>query len=91
MINWLQTKRGVTNLSLSYSIHKDTIPLTMDNSELIIYNVIFTTIILKDYIRKVANILIPIVVDTDTFEWGGINITQIKGRESWINLVSHYN
>ena len=61
----------------------------MDNSELIIYNVIFTTFILKDYIRKVANILIPIVVDTDTFEWGGIKITQIKGIELCINLVGH--
>ena len=29
--NWLQTKRVVTNLPLSYVISKDTNPLTMDH------------------------------------------------------------
>ena len=27
--NWLQTKRGVINIPLSYAIRKDTTPLTM--------------------------------------------------------------
>ena len=75
MRNWLQTKIEVTNLHLSYVIHKDTNPITMDHSKLIIYNVSLNTPILKDYRRKVANILIPLVMDTDDFEWGGINLT----------------
>ena len=80
MRNWLQTKRGVTNLPISYVINKDTNPLTMDHSEWIIYNVSLNTEILKDDSRKVANIIITLVMDTDAFEWGGINLTQIKER-----------
>ena len=80
MRNWLQTKIEVTNLPLSYVIHKDTNPITMDHSELIIYNFSLTTVILKYNRRKVANILIPLVMDTDDFEWGGIKPTQRKGR-----------
>ena len=91
MRNWLPTKRGVTNLSISYVIHKDNNPLTMHNSKLIIYNVSLTTAILKDDSRKVANILIPLVMDTDPYEWGGIKLTQSKGREVWLDLVSNYN
>ena len=81
--NWLQTKRGVTNPPLSYVIHKDTNPLTMDHSELIIYNVSLTTVILKDDSRKVSNILILLVIDAYAFEWGGIKLAQSKGREVW--------
>ena len=66
--------------SLYPVIHKDTNPLTMDHSELIIYNASLNTSILKDDSRKVANIIIPLVMDTDAFEWGGIKITQIKER-----------
>ena len=87
--NFLQTKIGVTNLPISYAINKDTNPLTMDNSELIIYNVSLNTEILKDEIRKVANILIHLSMNTDAFEWNGINITQSKRREVCLDLVSH--
>ena len=87
--NFLQTKIGVTNLPISYAINKDTNPLTMDNSELIIYNVSLNTEILKDEIRKVANILIHLAMNTDAFEWNGINITQSKRREVCLDLVSH--
>ena len=34
--NWLKTKRVVTNLPISYVIFKDTTPITMDHSDLII-------------------------------------------------------
>ena len=91
LINWLQTKIGFTNLPLFYDIHKDTTPLTMYHSELIIYNSSLTTSILKYDSRKVANILIPLFMDTDAFEWVGIKLTQHKGREVWLDLVSHYN
>ena len=33
----------------------------------------------------------PPVLDTDTFEWGCRKITQSKGREACIDLMSHYN
>ena len=79
--NWIKTKGGVTNPPLSYVICESTNPLTMDHSELIIYNVSLTTFILKDDIRKVANIRIPLVVDTYAFEWRSIKLAQSKGRE----------
>ena len=34
--NWIQTKRKFTKLPLPHFIQKDTTPLTMDNSELIV-------------------------------------------------------
>ena len=91
MRNWLPTKRGVTNLSISYVIHKDNNPLTMHNSKLIIYNVSLTTDISKADRSKVANLQTPLVLDTDAFEYGGIKLTHIKRREVWLELVSHYN
>ena len=91
VINWLQAKRGFTNLPLSYVIRKDNNPLTMYQSELIIYNDSLTTAVLKSDIRKVANILTHIVLDNDAFEWGGRKFTQSKGREGWLDLMSHYN
>ena len=90
-INRLKTKIKVTNLPISYVIHKYTTPLTMDHSGLIIYNASFNTGIFKAEIRKVANILTHIVLDTDAFEWGGRKFTQSKGRERWLYLVSNYN
>ena len=71
VINWLQAKIGFTNLPLSYVISKDTNPLTMDHSELIIYNDSLTTAVLKSDKRKVANMLTRIVLDNDAFIWGG--------------------
>ena len=79
MRNWLPTKRGVTNLSISYVIHKDNNPLTMHNSKLIIYNVSLTTDISKADRSKVANLQTPLVLDTDAFEWGGRKFNQNKG------------
>ena len=57
MSNWLQTKRGVTNLLLSYVIHKDTTPLTKDKYKFIVYNISLTTAVFKADIRKVANMM----------------------------------
>ena len=91
MRKFLQTERGVTNLPLSYVIFKDTTPLTMDRSELIIYNASLNTSVLKADTRKATNLLKHLVLDTDAFEWGGGNFTQSKGREAWLDLVSHYN
>ena len=87
--NWIHTKILVSSLSLPYVIHKDTTPLTMDHYELIIYNYSLTTAIFKAGRRKVANILTPLVLDTDSFEWGGRNFTKSNGREGLLNLVSH--
>ena len=53
VINWIQTKRGVTNLPLSYVINKDNTTLKIDHSKLIIYNDRFTTVVLTADIRKV--------------------------------------
>ena len=50
----------------------------MHHSKLIIYDESLNTAIFKADSRKVANILRPIVLDTDAFEWGGINLTQNK-------------
>ena len=52
----------------------------MGTSELIIYNATLNTAVFKAGIRKVANILTPIVLDTDDFEWGVRNSTQRNGR-----------
>ena len=57
MSNWLQTKIGVTNLLLSYVIHKDTTPLTKDKYKFIVYNISLTTAVFKADIRKVANMM----------------------------------
>ena len=78
--NWLYNKIVVTNLPLSYLICKDTTPPTMDHSELIIYNAILTTSIFINNSSKVENILRPLVLNTDAFEWGGRKFTQVKGR-----------
>ena len=51
--NYTQTKIGVTNLSLPYVIYKDTTPLRMNFSELIIYNASFTTSVFRSDSRKV--------------------------------------
>ena len=51
MSNLLHTKRGVTNLPLSYVIHKANTTPNMDHLELIIYNVSLTNAGLK-YDRK---------------------------------------
>ena len=51
----------------------------MDHCELILYNASLTTDILKNDIRKVANILTPLVMNTDAFEWCGRNFTWING------------
>ena len=91
MSNWLNTKILVTKLPLFYVIRKDTTPLTMDHSKLIIYNVSLTTAALKYGSRKVANLLTPLVLDTDSFECGDIKFTHTKGREVWLDFVSHYN
>ena len=63
----------------------------MHHSKLIIYDESLNTAIFKADSRKVANILRPIVLDTDAFEWGGINLTQNKVIKVWLDLVSHYN
>ena len=89
MRNWIQTKGGVTNLPISYVIHKDIPPLTMDHSKLIIYNKHLTSAVLKSDSRKVANILTSIVLDTDAFECGGRKFS--KGREVYSYLVINYN
>ena len=52
--NWIKTKIFITKIPISYVIRKDITPLTMDHSELIIYNASFTTAVFKDYIRKVC-------------------------------------
>ena len=78
--NWLQTKIGVTNLPLSYVIRKDTTPLAMDHSKLIIYNASLTTSVFKANSRKVENLLTPLGMDTYAFEWGGRKFTRIKRR-----------
>ena len=65
--NWLQTKRGVTNLLLSYVIHKDTTPLTKDKYKFIVYNISLTTAVFKADSRKIANILTPLVLDNYVF------------------------
>ena len=52
----------------------------MGPSKLIIYNATLNTAVFKAGRRKVANILTPIVLDTDAFEWGGSNFNQSKGR-----------
>ena len=80
MNNWLQNKILVTNAPLSYVIYKDNTPLTMDQSELIIYNSSLTTSVFKDDTRKVENILTHLVMDTDAFEWGGRKFTQSKDK-----------
>ena len=49
-----------------------------------------TTAVLKAENRKVANIPTPIVLDTDAFEWGYRKFNQSKGREGWLDLMSHY-
>ena len=87
--NWIQAKRGVTNLLLYYFIHKDTSPLTMDNSELIIFYANLATSVFKVDIRKVANLLTPLVLDTDAFEWGGRKFIHIKVSEGWLDLVNN--
>ena len=61
--------------SLYPVIHKDTNPLTMDHSELIIYSTSLTTDIFKSDISKVANILTYLAMDTDAFERDGIKFT----------------
>ena len=66
--NCIHNKRGVTNLSISYVIRKDTNPPTMDHSELTIYNTILMTAFLKAASRKIENILTPLVLDTYSFE-----------------------
>ena len=91
MSNWIKTKRVVTNIPLSYVILNDTTPLTMDHSEFIIYNASLTTAVFNADSRKVANLLKPLVLDNDAFEWGGRNFTQSKGREGCLDLVSRYN
>ena len=30
-------------------------------------------------------------MDTYSFEWVGINVSQVKGKELWLYLVSNYN
>ena len=86
--NWIKTKGGVTNPPLSYVICESTNPLTMDHSELIIYNTSLTTEVFKDDSKKVANLLTHIVLDTDAFEWVGRNFTQSKERSlQWICRV----
>ena len=87
--NGLKTKIGVTNPPISYVIHKDNTPPKMYHSELIIYNASLTTSVLKVDSRKVANILTPLVLDTDAFEGCGIKFTYREGREGWLYLVSH--
>ena len=67
VINWLQTKRVVTNLPLSYVIFKDTTPLTMDHSEFIIYNASLDTAVFKYYRREVINLLTALILVTGTF------------------------
>ena len=89
--NWLQTKRGVTDLPLSYIIRKETAPANMDHSQLIVYNASLDTAVFKADSRKVATLLTPLVLDTDAFEWGGRKFTQGKGRQGWLDLVNHYN
>ena len=88
---WLQTKIGVINLPLSYAICNYTTPLTMDQSEFIINNSIWTTGVFKINSKKVANILTPLVLNTGDFEWGGINFTYNMERKGWLDLVSRYN
>ena len=51
----------------------------MDQSNLVVYNVSFTDVVFKADRRKVTNIFTPLFIDTDVFEWGGINITTGKG------------
>ena len=80
MKNWLQTKIGVTNLPLYYVIRKDTTPLAIDHSKLIIYNASLTTSIFKANSRMVENLLTPLGMDTYAFEWSGRKFTQIKRR-----------
>ena len=54
--NWLHTKIGVTNIPISYIIHKYNGPLTVDCSKLIIYKYRLTNTIFRAEIRKVANL-----------------------------------
>ena len=91
MRNFLHTRRVVLNLPLSYVIRKDTNPLNMDHSELIIYNANLTTVILKADISKVENVLTTLVLETYAFEWGGRRLTHNNRREIWLYLVSHYD
>ena len=91
VVNWLQTKRGVTNIPLSYIIRKVTAPPSMDHSEMIVYNASLTTAVFRADNKKVANLLAPLILDTDAFDWGGRKFTQGKGREGWLELVNHYN
>ena len=81
MSNCQKNKILINNLPLSYVIRKDTTPLTVDHSELIIYNASLTTDVFKDDRRKVEDIITPLVLDTDSFEWGDRKVTQSKGRK----------
>ena len=40
---------------------------------------------------RFANLLTPLVLDTDASEWGGRNFTLNKWRKGWLDLVCHYN
>ena len=64
MRNWLNNEIVITNLLIYYNISKDTTPLTMDHYEFIIYNSSLTTVVFKADIRKVANLLTPILMYT---------------------------
>ena len=74
MSNWLQNQREINTPPLYYGIQKYNTKTTIDNSKLIIYNIILTTSVFKDDIRKVANILTPLIMDTNAFKWGGKKI-----------------
>ena len=63
----------------------------MYQSDLIIYNVILTTDVFKADSRNIENLLTPLVLDTDAFEWGGRKFTHNKGIEGFLHLVSNYN
>ena len=41
--------------------------------------------------RKIAYLITPLVLGADAFECCGINSAQIKGREGWLELLSHCN
>ena len=61
----------------------------MHYSKLIIYNDRLTTAILKSDIRKSSNLLTPLVLYTDAFEWGVRNFSHRKWREVWLDLLNH--
>lgn len=91
VVNYLNSQKGISGLPLSYITRKTEPPFMMTRYDEVIYNAALDGPIFTADNRTVAQLLLPLVLDTDAYEWCSSHLTRRRGRDAWLALTTHYN